>query len=55
MYSFSEKEILELYELLKISTPGEIKDPVTLISGNSKEKQSILITTNTEELEIKNG
>ena len=54
MQEFTDKEIIKLYELLKISIPFE-KSKNNLAMERSKSVWNILITTDTVGLEIING
>jgi LPS O-antigen subunit length determinant protein (WzzB/FepE family) len=56
MKNFSDREIQELYETLKISTTSDInKDSIQVAPNISSNRWSITIVTDTRGLEIKNG
>ncbi|MBI4708118.1 MAG: hypothetical protein HY761_09375 [Candidatus Omnitrophica bacterium] len=54
MQKFTDKEIIKLYELLKIPTPFE-RSRNNLAMERSESAWNILITTDTVGLEINNG
>lgn len=56
MHNFSNDEILKLYEMLKISTTnGNTDKNLFPVPPDNNFGWSVVITANTEEIEVENG